>query len=52
MDITVNWLEPEKKHVCYHFQGMWTWQNVFHVIDEAVALLDTVEYPVFLPLCG
>lgn len=46
MSITVDWYEEEKLNICYKLVGRWTWQDLFDAIEDAVVLLDSVNYPV------
>lgn len=50
MPIIVKWYDTEKQNICYEVVGRWTWEDLFVAIDEAVQLLDTVDYPVNLIL--
>jgi len=46
MLITVNWNNPEKTCIYYHFVGQWTWDEFDAVYSEVYAMLDTVSHPV------
>lgn len=48
MSVRVDWYEPEQKNIAYFFEGRWTWEETFLAVDEAVRLLDSVDYPVNL----
>lgn len=50
MPITVDWYEEEKRNICYRLIARWSWEDLFTAIDEAVVLLDSVDYPVNLVL--
>ena len=46
MSIQVVWDNDEKTIIRYTYQGQWTWDELAAVLEEAYALLDTVDHPV------
>lgn len=48
MPISVGWYEEEEKNIQYEVTNVWTWQDLSDAIDEAMILLDSVDYKVNL----
>lgn len=48
MPITVQWYEEEQKNIQYDVVNIWSWQDLADAIEEAIALLDSVDYKVNL----
>jgi hypothetical protein len=46
MSITVKWFNDEHKIVHWDIEGAWNWDDVYLSLDEANALLDTVDHTV------
>lgn len=46
MSIQVGWFNEEKTLIQYEFVGVWSWDDLFGAIDEAVKLLDSVTHRV------
>ena len=50
MTITVDWYNNEHTSVINQLVGKWTWDELFHALDQTSILMDTVDYPVNIVL--
>ena len=46
MAITVEWDNPEKTIVCYHFEERWTWEEFFEARKQAQTIISGVDHKV------
>ena len=48
MPINVQWYEETQENIQYDVINVWSWEDLYDAIDEAVILLDSVDYKVNL----
>jgi hypothetical protein len=46
MAIKVTWVNSEKTIAQYNFEGRWTWDDLYHAVQEIKTMLDSVPHQV------
>ncbi len=45
-NIEINWDNDDKTVMRYTYQGQWTWQEFYGVMEQSHQMMDTVDHPV------
>lgn len=46
MGITFFWDNEEHNRICYHYEGIWNWQDLYNVLQASQELWDSVDHVV------
>lgn len=44
--VQIYWYDPEQTIIVYEFDGTWTWEDCYVVVDEKDQMLASIEHPV------
>jgi hypothetical protein len=48
MGVTTKWFNEEHSAIHHIYEGRWTWEEMYAILDEAVEMLETVDHMVDL----